>query len=85
MINLAIICSQSLQQTAVRETCLQFAALVLLLFLMIGNTMAFLYSSGTTPLMMEYWKNLTRGLLKGSANSFRTIGDILSGPEALWD
>ena len=56
--------------------------MVLLPFLKIGDTIAFLHWIGTTPLLMECWKNLVKGLLSGLASSLSTNGDILSGPGA---
>ena len=57
--------------------------MVLSPFLKIGDTIAFLHWTGTTPLLMECWKNLVKGLLSGLASSLSTTGDILCGPGAL--
>ena len=49
-----------------------------------GVTKAFFHCVGTTPESMECWKNSVNGLDRGSANSFSTLVEILSGPGAFW-
>ena len=81
---LVIMCSNDLQQIAVKDTGLWFTTLCVSPFLKIGTTLACFQSTGILPLSIESWKKNDWNGDSSSDELFKKWAGILSGPVALW-
>ena len=84
MIWLCIMCSRILLHTDVKDMDLYVVALLQSPFLKMDVTLSCFQSSGTLPCCKEAWNIRVIAAVNSTANFFRNLVGIWSGPSALW-